>query len=98
MQNRLFVLIVGGIGALLIWGCGSSSSNDDEFESAIPTPTWSGTKQLGTSSIDIANGVAVDSSGNVYAAGYTSGALDGNTNAGGYDLFVVKYNSSGVKQ
>ena len=39
MQNRFFVLIVGGIGALLIWGCGSSSSNDDEFESAIPTST-----------------------------------------------------------
>ncbi|MDP7630100.1 MAG: SBBP repeat-containing protein, partial [SAR324 cluster bacterium] len=52
---------------------------------------------LGTSSDDYANGVAVDSSGNVYAAGYTYGALDG-SNAGSYDLFVVKYNSSGVKQ
>ncbi len=56
------------------------------------------TKQLGTSGDDRAFGVAVDSSGNVYAAGYTSGALDGNTNAGGTDLFVVKYNSDGVKQ
>jgi len=41
--------------------------------------------------------VAVDSSGNVYAVGYTGGALDGSS-AGGEDLFVVKYNSDGVKQ
>jgi hypothetical protein len=60
------------------------------------TKQW--TKQLGSSSSDLATGVAVDSSGNVYAAGYTDGALDGNTSSGGYDLFVVKYNSSGVKQ
>ena len=59
------------------------------------TKQW--TKQLGTSSGDRAYGVAVDSSGNVYAAGYTAGALDG-SNAGSYDLFVVKYNSSGTRQ
>ena len=57
------------------------------------------TKQLGTSSDEIAFGVATDSSGNVYVTGYTGGGLDGNTYAGGnYDLFVVKYNSSGTKQ
>jgi len=30
--------------------------------------------------------------------GYTYGDLDGNTNTGTSDLFVVKYNSSGTKQ
>ena len=30
--------------------------------------------------------------------GGTYGGLDGNTNAGNSDLFVVKYNSSGTKQ
>ena len=60
------------------------------------TKQW--TKQLGTSSTDTANGVATDSSGNVYVAGGTYGGLDGNTNAGDNDLFVVKYNSSGTKQ
>ena len=58
--------------------------------------TW--TKQLGTSSPDNASGVATDSSANVYVTGGTEGGLDGNTSAGNRDLFVVKYNSDGVKQ
>ena len=57
-----------------------------------------GRSKLGSSSYDIANGVATDSSGNVYLTGYTEGGLDGNTSAGSSDLFVVKYNSSGTKQ
>ena len=60
------------------------------------TKQW--TKQFGTSSTDLADGVATDSSGNVYLVGYTYGGLDGNTNTGASDLFVVKYNSSGTKQ
>ncbi len=59
---------------------------------------WVGTKQLGTSSSDFAIGVATDSSGNIYVAGSTQGGLDGNSNSGVSDLFVVKYNSDGNKQ
>jgi len=55
-------------------------------------------KQLGTSSSDSGNGVITDSSGNIYVTGYTLGGLDGNTNSGSYDMFLVKYNSSGTKQ
>ena len=44
------------------------------------TKQW--TKQFGTSSTDLADGVATDSSGNVYLVGYTYGGLDGNTNSG----------------
>ena len=51
-----------------------------------------------TPSTDTANGVATDSSGNVYVTGVTFGGLDWNTSAGANDLFVVKYNSSGTKQ
>jgi len=60
------------------------------------TKEW--TKQLGSASSDYANGVATDSSGNVYVAGVTYGGLDGNSNQDNADLFVVKYNSSGTKQ
>ncbi len=57
------------------------------------------TKQLGVAGqTTVANGVAVDSSGNVYVAGFTDGGLDGNTLTGIEDFFVTKYNSSGTKQ
>ena len=47
---------------------------------------------------DIGTGVAVDSAGNIYVAGYSSGDFDNHTNAGNYDMFLVKYNASGSKQ
>ena len=56
------------------------------------TKQW--TKQLGTSSYDSGDAVTTDSSGNIYVTGYTRGGLDGNTNSGSYDIFLVKYNSS----
>jgi hypothetical protein len=46
----------------------------------------------------LGNSVATDANGNVYVAGYTDGGLDGNTLTGTNDLFVTKFNSSGVKQ
>ena len=60
------------------------------------TKQW--TKQLGTSSDDWGNGVSTDSSGNIYVTGTTGGGLDGNTSSGSGDIFLVKYNSDGVKQ
>ena len=60
------------------------------------TKQW--TKQLGTSSYDSGDAVTTDSSGNIYVTGETRGNLDGNTNSGGKDIFLVKYNSDGVKQ
>jgi len=57
------------------------------------------TKQLGVAgTYTDAYGVAVDTSGNVYVAGYTYGGLDGNILAGWTDFFLVKYDSSGIKQ
>ena len=55
------------------------------------------TQQHGTSQIDQANGVAIDSSGNIYVTGMSTGALDG-TSTGSPGLFVIKYNSNGTRQ
>ena len=78
---------------------GTNAGSSDLFVvkyNSSGTKQW--TKQLGTSSNDYAKGVATDSSANVYVTGYTYGGLDGNTSAGSNDIFVVKYNSDGVKQ
>ena len=56
------------------------------------------TKLLGTSSDDYGFGVTVDSSDNIYVTGYTAGGLDNNSNSGSLDIFLVKFNSDGVKQ
>ena len=45
-----------------------------------------------------ANGITSDLNGNVYTTGWTKGNLDGQTLTGLSDLFVVKYNSNGVRQ
>ena len=51
--------------------------------------------QLGTSAHDESYGVATDADGNVFISGDTTGNLDGQTNAGGADAFLSKYDASG---
>ena len=62
----------------------------------------SGTKQwayqYGTSSDDFGEGIVVDSAGNLYVTGYTSGNFYGNVNAGSSDVFLMKLDSSGTIQ
>jgi len=94
MKKILFLFLSTFI-SLTIISCGSS---DDGSTSTGNTTTSLWTKQLGTSSSDGGSGVTTDSSGNIYVTGYTLGGLDGNTNSGSYDMFLVKYNSSGTKQ
>jgi len=56
------------------------------------------TKLLGTNDVDIATNLTTDSSGNLYVAGRTYSDLNGETNSGAYDAYIVKYNSAGVLQ
>ena len=77
----------------------TNSASEDYFivkYNSSGTKQW--TKQDGNSFGVNAQGVATDSSGNVYVTGRTYGLLYGNTYAGMNDLFVVKYNSSGTMQ
>jgi hypothetical protein len=55
------------------------------------------TRQFGTASSDLAFGVAVDASG-IYVAGFTDGALPGETSAGFSDAFVVKLVEAEITQ
>lgn len=76
------------------------SAGNVSDQSAVVRATTLGTATvlLGTGTNDYGRGVAVDSSGNIYVSGWTSGNLDGIANPGGADVFLVKYNSSGIKQ
>jgi len=70
--------------------------------SAMPFQ-W-GTKQLGIMpqngmSYDTkGKSVAIDSTGNVFVVGYTTGGLDGNTLSGKTNFFITKYDKLGTKQ
>ncbi|MBM3944776.1 MAG: hypothetical protein FJ317_04700 [SAR202 cluster bacterium] len=53
------------------------------------------TVQFGTTSSDMASGVAVDAAGNIYIAGRTDGRFEGSRNRGATDAFVAKFNTQG---
>ncbi|SVC97343.1 uncharacterized protein METZ01_LOCUS350197, partial [marine metagenome] len=67
-----------------------------KFNAASGARQW--TQQLGTAAEDVGYGVAVDSSGYIFVTGSTGASLDSQTYSGNSDIFLVKYNASGVKQ
>jgi uncharacterized delta-60 repeat protein len=81
-----------------IYVAGTSGNTDIILVKYNSSGTYQWSQQFGTSSTDSGNGIAVDSSDNLYITGNTSGGLDNNTNSGNSDIFLVKYNSDGVKQ
>ena len=60
------------------------------------TKQW--TKQLGLSASDFALDVTVDSSDNIHVIGFTNSSFDENFEHLSDDIFLVKYNSDGVKE
>lgn len=56
------------------------------------------TRQFGTAGEDQALDVALDSSGLPHVTGFVSGDLNGESNAGGRDIFVIKFDANGVAQ
>lgn len=58
------------------------------------------TRQFGTIGYDRAFGIAIDSNRpdmTIYVAGETVGSLEGKTNSGGYDAFLVRYDQFGSR-
>ena len=96
MRHLLIILSIF-LFSLTIISCSSSSDDGSKSTDNTTTSPWT-TKQLGTTSRDIGIGVTTDSSDNIYVTGYTLGELDGNTNLGGRDIFLLKYTSIGTKQ
>jgi Beta-propeller repeat len=96
---------------LLLFVLVSCSKKSDESDILSPSSGGSGvtlnstpwTTQFGAvtkfpggdnQALDQCLDFTIDSSGNSYCAGYTTGAF-GETNAGGYDAFVIKVNHDG---
>jgi hypothetical protein len=73
---------------------GNQGSNDAWVVKYSPNGTLLWKKQLSSPEIDVSNGVATDSSGNVLISGRTTGALAG-INKGERDAWVAKYSPNG---
>ena len=54
---------------------------------------WS--RQIGSTADDVSFAVTTDSQGNTYVTGFTQGILHGESNAGGLDVFLIKFSSQG---
>jgi hypothetical protein len=77
------------------------NTNGNESAQSAPVSTKTiGTATIlsGTGSSDYGRGVAVDSSGDIYVTGWTAGNLYGISNPNHTDVFLSKYNSSGIRQ
>lgn len=79
-------------------GATSAGSTDLFVAKFGPTGAQQWLRQIGTPEADHAGGIAVDSSGNAYVAGWTRGAFPGFTNAGEDDILLTKLNLNGALQ
>jgi hypothetical protein len=75
----------------------TNTGGDDLFVARYDTSgvrAW--IRQRGTSAEDRAQDATVDAMGRPLVVGYTDGSLDGNTSAGGRDIFLARFSTSGA--
>lgn len=93
-MKKILVVLLITVSIIYVAGCKQASSPDSVSES----PSFRWTRLLGVSGSDThGNAICVDSNGNSYVTGFTTGALDGQTRTGVQDMFVCKYDASGTK-
>ena len=90
-------LYIGGNTVGVLDGGSNAGNNDAWFAQYDSSGTRLWIVQFGTVNNDHLKGMAVDSSNNVYIGGQTYGTLTG-SNAGSYDIWLAKYDSSGTQQ
>ena len=76
---------------------GSSAGGLDMFVARFEsdgTRTW--LRQRGGPGDDQAQDVQLDPAGEVWIAGSTTGAIDGQTNRGGTDIFAMRFDAAGT--
>ena len=73
-------------------------NDDDSSGGSASSASWVGTKQIGSSLWEQANGVATDNSNNVFLIGSTAGVVGDSTSKGGRDYVIVKYDISGDRK
>ena len=88
-------VIVTGYTSIGLHGNASAGSMDIFLAKYDTNGNRLWTKQHGSSDYDYPNGLATDGDGNIFVTGHTFGSLDGNTNAGFTDMFLLKYDNNG---
>jgi Ca2+-binding RTX toxin-like protein len=77
----------------------AGATNFGSYDGFITKYTSAGTlawvKQFGTTADDLSYGISVDSAGNSYVVGKTSGAFTGNVTQGSFDAYIAKYDTNG---
>jgi hypothetical protein len=100
LPDEAFAIAVDGTGNTFVAGDTmgtfpgqtNAGSGDAYVRKLSPAGTELWTIQFGSATADVAFGVAVDGSGNIFAAGATDGTLPGQTSVGNWDSFIVRLN------
>ena len=96
---------IGSDGSIYIAGDANASvdgqaylgSSDAFITKLSPNGVKLWTKQIGTSNVDQASGLASGSDGSIYITGYTEGSINGATTTGFSDAFLMKLSSEGTQ-
>jgi hypothetical protein len=89
---------VGGYTAGTVPGGTNAGGEDAALYKYSTSLSLQWAQQFGSTGNDRITAIGVDSAGDVYAAGFASGALPTQGHLGDTDAFVVKYSSSGTQQ